>query len=347
MKDLIIPRAIIEPANFIAECAANGMSRDEAEGAMRAEFLRTFERREFFDVVVANLQDECGREWDPFRAVDNALLGHYGRRTQGADRLARFLASGVIALGAPLSDPLDHTHKPAPSVPMSAFGPLLWVRSEGPRLRFAPRSVAQVQNTRLSWLYESFDPWEKDAFTAHQVRRVPFERAPGWWRRAAARNGRRRCQYVLSCAGGWGGRVGKFRTIEVFLGSNTGAPASWWPGPGGDFDNEIGFAAAMTHALPSAWTADIKLDGAPTVRLVIGPHEAKDLFRLREIEDGAQRRAALLHLVRAHERRRHATPHEASQVREHLRGRPSCTWGGCSVSIAAPTQSSDIWEVTG
>jgi hypothetical protein len=91
--------------------------------------------------------------------------------------------------------------------------------------------------------------------------------------------------------------------------------------------------------------ADIKLDGAPTVRLVIGPHEAKDLFRLREIEDGAQRRAALLHLVRAHERRRHATPHEASQVREHLRGRPSCTWGGCSVSIAAPTQSSDIWEV--
>jgi hypothetical protein len=58
------------------------------------------------------------------------------------------------------------------------------------------------------------------------------------------------------------------------------------------------------------------------------------MFRLRDVPPGKQRRAALLHWVRAHWRQRRQTV-EADKVwiRAHLRGAWSYTWNGLQCQI--------------
>src|SRR5262249_4612911 len=53
---------------------------------------------------------------------------------------------------------------------------------------------------------------------------------------------------------------------------------------------------------------------------------ALDLFKFRDMPEGAARRAALLHWVSAHWRRSKTDPDEASRVIAHLRGQERFVW---------------------
>lgn len=58
---------------------------------------------------------------------------------------------------------------------------------------------------------------------------------------------------------------------------------------------------------------------------------AREILRLRDVPNGKQRRSALRHWVSEHWRKRRDDG--SSRVRQHLRGRETCSWNGMHVEI--------------
>jgi hypothetical protein len=86
------------------------------------------------------------------------------------------------------------------------------------------------------------------------------------------------------------------------------------------------------------WSVMIGEGDGPRARFVTDPSGVREVFRLRDIPPGKARRAALLHWVRQHWRkRREESANDRSWVREHLRGATGYTWNGlhCCIQPAA------------
>lgn len=71
-------------------------------------------------------------------------------------------------------------------------------------------------------------------------------------------------------------------------------------------------------------------NSGPRVRFLTDPLGAREVFRLRDIPPGRDRRAALRHWVSAHARKRHPDMDGEARtwVRRHLRGATDFTWNG-------------------
>jgi hypothetical protein len=82
------------------------------------------------------------------------------------------------------------------------------------------------------------------------------------------------------------------------------------------------------------WHVTIGLDDGPTLKLPTDPTGVREVFRLRDIPPGRQRRTALHHWVREHWRQRRADPTTEAKVREYLRGATKFTWNGLRCTIA-------------
>lgn len=92
-------------------------------------------------------------------------------------------------------------------------------------------------------------------------------------------------------------------------------------------------AAPLFLAQCQVWNARF-LVGPGSLSLPIGLDAARTLLGDRDLDEGATRRAALVHLVRAHGR---ITPSGGvAEVTEHLRGRRECTWRGWQVTLVQP-----------
>jgi hypothetical protein len=102
-------------------------------------------------------------------------------------------------------------------------------------------------------------------------------------------------------------------------------------------DNEImsvrflgGFALRRRYH----WSVLLGEGHGPRARFVTDAAGMREIFRLRDIPPGEQRRAALLHWVRAHWRKkRDITANDRSWVRQHLRGIWSYQWNGLRCQI--------------
>jgi hypothetical protein len=108
------------------------------------------------------------------------------------------------------------------------------------------------------------------------------------------------------------------------------------PAPEADQGNiSVGIAAAFTNFYE--WRVCLGYRGLPTIGLITDPEGARDVFRLRDLPNGASRRAALRHWVEGHYRRKVVPDQdydaEAIKVIAHLRGATEFVWNGLQCSI--------------
>lgn len=97
-----------------------------------------------------------------------------------------------------------------------------------------------------------------------------------------------------------------------------------------NIEDELGHiekAIGLQYTLSKNWSVYVKdANDVIGMRMMIGRKKAKEIFKLREIEDGKQRRTALKHIVNSYTRNTN-TDNEIS-VLEHLRGATEFKWEG-------------------
>lgn len=84
---------------------------------------------------------------------------------------------------------------------------------------------------------------------------------------------------------------------------------------------------------PAFWVARVALDSAPPLSLITDPTGVKELWKFRDIPEGAKRRSALLHWVSDHWRMDRHDPDVEVYVRKHLRGCRSFAHGDLVVDV--------------
>lgn len=89
------------------------------------------------------------------------------------------------------------------------------------------------------------------------------------------------------------------------------------------------------HSVSWWWTEMTVGDGFP-IRFLTDPIGIREVFRLREVPPGKQRRQALRHWVAEHWRQTRSDPDTEFRVREHLRGATEFRWGDLSVKVHVP-----------
>jgi len=80
------------------------------------------------------------------------------------------------------------------------------------------------------------------------------------------------------------------------------------------------------------WSVELGYAGLPQIRIPTDPVGAREVFRLRDLPEGASRRTALRHWVRSHWRRR-SEGGDPVLVRDFLRGQTAFTWNGLRCSL--------------
>lgn len=93
----------------------------------------------------------------------------------------------------------------------------------------------------------------------------------------------------------------------------------------------VAIGMALRHRYE--WAVVLGLEGSPSVRFVTDPTGIKDMFRIRDIPEGRDRRAALLAWITDHWRQNRDDPDLEVYVRKHLRGATSFTFKGMKASI--------------
>jgi len=81
------------------------------------------------------------------------------------------------------------------------------------------------------------------------------------------------------------------------------------------------------------WRVYLGLEGQPGLELPTTSRGAAEVFRLRDIPEGKDRRLALRHWVAEHWRAVASKPEEEVHVREHLRGVQNFVWNGLRCRI--------------
>lgn len=99
------------------------------------------------------------------------------------------------------------------------------------------------------------------------------------------------------------------------------------------FRRFVRFAHSLQFVRRYDWRVNIAIDSGPSVAFVTDPIGAREVFRLRDIPNGGERRAALLHWVSEHWRKRRKDPDEERKVRAHLRGATEFQWNGLRCCI--------------
>ena len=81
------------------------------------------------------------------------------------------------------------------------------------------------------------------------------------------------------------------------------------------------------------WAVALGLENAPSVRFATDPTGIKDLFRIRDLPAGRDRREALMIWVTDHWRQTRTDPEIELYVRKHLRGAVNFSWRGMAGEV--------------
>lgn len=106
--------------------------------------------------------------------------------------------------------------------------------------------------------------------------------------------------------------------------------------------DRIFLAAALERWQSTVWRTRLAWDGCPAITIPTSPAGIIDLFRLRDIPNGASRRQALLHWVRSHSRS--LRNGSVAEVKAHLRGESRFAWNGLSCEIVPSEQDAAVWK---
>jgi len=94
-----------------------------------------------------------------------------------------------------------------------------------------------------------------------------------------------------------------------------------------------GVAIAIALRQRYEWAVNIGFENTPSVRIATDPTGMKELFRLRDIQPGRDRRDALMNWVSDHWRKNRYDPDVEIYVRKHMRGGTQFDWRGFSCEI--------------
>jgi len=94
-----------------------------------------------------------------------------------------------------------------------------------------------------------------------------------------------------------------------------------------------GLAIAVALRQRYEWAVNIGFEKSPSVRIVTDPTGMKELFRLRDIADGRDRRDMLMTWVSDHWRKDRRDEDMEVYVRKHLRGSRKFEWRGMECEI--------------
>jgi hypothetical protein len=92
--------------------------------------------------------------------------------------------------------------------------------------------------------------------------------------------------------------------------------------------NQPAFATSFALRQRYEWAVAIGPEGLPSVRFMTDPTGIKDIFRIRDLPEGRDRRAALLAWITDHWRQNRFDPEIEGYVRKHLRGAVRFVWRG-------------------
>jgi len=81
------------------------------------------------------------------------------------------------------------------------------------------------------------------------------------------------------------------------------------------------------------WAVSLGVEKCPSVRFATDPTGIKELFRLRDVPDGRDKRSALMNWVSDHWRQDRKDPDVETYVRKHLRGSNKFTWRGFEATL--------------
>jgi hypothetical protein len=113
--------------------------------------------------------------------------------------------------------------------------------------------------------------------------------------------------------------------------------AAWWEESRGLFTSRepmFGGMATMIHLGRARWwRVVVRGNSGLPISFSTDAHGVAESFRLRDIASGAKRRAALLHWVDGHWRKRRDDPDAVAWVRRHMRGATSFDWNGMQCKI--------------
>jgi hypothetical protein len=92
---------------------------------------------------------------------------------------------------------------------------------------------------------------------------------------------------------------------------------------------------SMAKALTNyyEWRVELGYPGRPTLGLITDPIGAREVFRLRDIDPGKDRRSALRHWVETHYRRKRIDAVEEQKIWAYLRGKEEFNWRGMKCII--------------
>ena len=114
-----------------------------------------------------------------------------------------------------------------------------------------------------------------------------------------------------------------------------------WPAEGRDKVTEtINCSSMIQYLRQREWRVVLGYEQSPGLSLSISPSGAQEVFRLRDIPNGRERRMALRHWVRTYWRKVPGSG-EAAEVRAHLRGATNFVWNGLRCSIRVPPEQMD------
>lgn len=87
-------------------------------------------------------------------------------------------------------------------------------------------------------------------------------------------------------------------------------------------------ASAIALRQRYEWAVALGLETSPSIRFATDPTGIKDIFRIRDLPEGRDRRDALMTWVTDHWRQDREDPDIETYVRKHLRGATAFTWQG-------------------
>ena len=132
--------------------------------------------------------------------------------------------------------------------------------------------------------------------------------------------------------------------MRISNGAVGGVDPGWYGGGQSDPD-DVAYGTGILRSVAGLslrrhylWSVLLGEGIGPRARFVTDPVGVREAFRLRDIPPGRARRAALLHWVRQHwRRRRDVSVDDRMWVREHLRGANEYSWNGlrCQIEPAA------------
>lgn len=102
-------------------------------------------------------------------------------------------------------------------------------------------------------------------------------------------------------------------------------------------DAKTAMASAVALRQRYEWSVSLGLEHSPSIRFSTDPTGVKDIFRIRDLPEGRDRREPLLSWVLDHWRQTRNDPDMETYVRKHLRGAVSFSWQGLDVELT-PSQ---------